>query len=140
MYKRPAGSVGWTKLNPGGSLKHNLFNTGVTGSPQVRKGGLLMMITSISYLIIQASSGRRLLHCVAVDISFSLLVHTPVLSTGCGRETFALGNNAHCLYCCMKPWGQNDQPGCLVGAYVPCFQRQVLVRDVALDMKPPFST
>ena len=55
VYKRPAGAVGWTKLTPGGSLRHNLFNTGVTGSPQVRKGGKLMMITSISYFIIQAS-------------------------------------------------------------------------------------
>lgn len=53
VYKRPSGAVGWTKLTPGGTLKHNLFNTGVTGSPQVRKGGKLMMITSISYLIIQ---------------------------------------------------------------------------------------
>eukprot|EP00904_Undaria_pinnatifida_P012665 jgi/Undpi1/8529/HiC_scaffold_25.g10996.m1 len=53
VYKRPAGAVGWTKLTPGGTLKHNLFNTGVTGSPQVRKGGKLMMITSISYIIIQ---------------------------------------------------------------------------------------
>ncbi|CAM9910190.1 unnamed protein product, partial [Laminaria digitata] len=53
VYKRPAGAVGWTKLTPGGTLKHDLFHTGVTGSPQVRKGGKLMMITSISYLIIQ---------------------------------------------------------------------------------------
>lgn len=59
VYKRPAGSVGWTKLTPGGSLKHNLFNTGVTGSPQVRKGGKLMMITAISYLIIQAGYGAE---------------------------------------------------------------------------------
>lgn len=57
VYKRPAGAVGWTKLTPGGTLKHNLFHTGVTGSPQVRKGGKLMMITSISYLIIQVGFG-----------------------------------------------------------------------------------
>lgn len=60
VYKRPAGAVGWTKLTPGGSLRYNLFNTGVTGSPQVRKGGKLMMITSISYLIIQAGFGKGL--------------------------------------------------------------------------------
>ena len=59
VYKRPAGAVGWTKLTPGGTLKHNLFNTGVTGSPQVRKGGKLMMITSISYIIIQVGFGFR---------------------------------------------------------------------------------
>ncbi|CAN0420200.1 unnamed protein product [Pylaiella littoralis] len=54
VYKRPPGAaLSWSKLSPGLSFKDALFQTGVTGSPQVRKGGKLMMLTSISYLIIQ---------------------------------------------------------------------------------------
>eukprot|EP00752_Nemacystus_decipiens_P007995 g7143.t1 len=54
VYKRPSGApLGWSKLTPGLSFKQTLLETGVTGSPQVRKGGKLMMITAISYLIIQ---------------------------------------------------------------------------------------
>lgn len=54
VYKRPPGAQpGWSKLSPGLSFKDTLFQTGVTGSPQISKGGKLMMITSISYLIIQ---------------------------------------------------------------------------------------
>ncbi|CAM9827362.1 unnamed protein product, partial [Ectocarpus sp. 12 AP-2014] len=53
VYKRPPGVVGWSKLTPGLSFMETLLNSGVTGSPQVRKGGKLMMITSISYFIIQ---------------------------------------------------------------------------------------
>lgn len=56
MYKRPPGAhLGWSKLTPGLPFKQTLLETGVTGSPQVRKGGKLMMITAISYLIIQVS-------------------------------------------------------------------------------------
>lgn len=57
VYKRPHGAVGWTKLTPGLGLKDTLLHTGVTGSPQIRKGGVLMIITAISYFIIQASDG-----------------------------------------------------------------------------------
>ncbi len=54
VYKRPPGAPhGWSKLSTGLSFDETLFHTGVTGSPQIRKGGKLMMITSISYLIIQ---------------------------------------------------------------------------------------
>lgn len=54
VYKRPPGApLGWSKLSAGLSFQETLFHTGVTGSPQVRKGGKLMMITAISYLIIQ---------------------------------------------------------------------------------------
>ncbi|CAM9673057.1 unnamed protein product [Scytosiphon promiscuus] len=53
VYKRPSRAAGWSKLTPGLSPMQTLFETGVTGSPQVRKGGKLMMITSVSYLIIQ---------------------------------------------------------------------------------------
>lgn len=54
VYKRPPGApLGWSKLSPGLSFKQTLFETGVTGSPQVVKGGRLMMITAISYFIIQ---------------------------------------------------------------------------------------
>ncbi|CAM9392982.1 unnamed protein product [Sphacelaria rigidula] len=53
VYKRPHGAVGWTKLTPGLGLKDTLLHTGVTGSPQIRKGGVLMIITAISYFIIQ---------------------------------------------------------------------------------------
>lgn len=57
VYKRPSGAAhGWSKLSPGLSFKQTLFETGVTGSPQVRKGGKLMMLTCISYIIIQVSS------------------------------------------------------------------------------------
>lgn len=73
VYKRPAGAQGWTKLTPGKSFKHDLFNTGVTGSPQVRKGGRLMMITAVSYLIIQASFGgatARLDYHAAVEAAW----------------------------------------------------------------------
>lgn len=57
VYKRRSGAAtGWTKLSPGLSFRETLFNTGVTGSPQVRKGGKLMILTSVSYLIIQVSS------------------------------------------------------------------------------------
>lgn len=53
VYKRPHGAISWTKLTAPLSLRDTLLHTGVTGSPQVRKGGVLMMITSVSYLIIQ---------------------------------------------------------------------------------------
>ncbi|CAN0555377.1 unnamed protein product [Ectocarpus sp. 12 AP-2014] len=56
VYKRPPGAVGWSKLTPGLSFMETLLNSGVTGSPQVSKGGKLMMITSISYFIIQVSA------------------------------------------------------------------------------------
>lgn len=56
VYKRPSGVVGWSKLTPGLSFMETLLHSGVTGSPQVRKGGKLMMITSISYFIIQVSA------------------------------------------------------------------------------------
>lgn len=58
VYKRPSRAAGWSKLTPGLSFTQTLYETGVTGSPQVRKGGKLMMITSISYLIIQVRCAR----------------------------------------------------------------------------------
>lgn len=63
VYKRPPGApLGWSKLTPGLSFKETLLETGVTGSPQVRKGGKLMMITAVSYFIIQVSSARSHTH------------------------------------------------------------------------------
>lgn len=73
VYKRPPGAVGWTKLTPGGSLMHNLFHTGVTGSPQVKKGGKLMMITAISYIIIQVRGSLRLGGCLHYSAFFFVL-------------------------------------------------------------------
>lgn len=56
VYKRPSGAAhGWSKLSPGLSFKQTLFETGVTGSPQVNRGGKLMILTSVSYFIIQVS-------------------------------------------------------------------------------------
>lgn len=59
-YKRPPGAIGWVKLKPGMSLFQTLYNTGVTGSPLIRKGGNLMMITAVSYLLIQVRGARRI--------------------------------------------------------------------------------
>ena len=56
VYKRPSGApLDWSKLTPRLALAKTLFETGVTGSPQIRKGGGLMILTSVSYLIIQVN-------------------------------------------------------------------------------------
>ncbi|CAN0014694.1 unnamed protein product [Ascophyllum nodosum] len=76
VYKRPHGAVGWTKLTPESSLFHILFKTGVTGSPLVKKGGWVMMITAISYFIIQGPafylSGETDAEISAGEQSFAL--------------------------------------------------------------------
>lgn len=72
VYKRPPGAaLSWSKLSPELSFKDALFQTGVTGSPQVRKGGKLMMLTSISYLIIQVSSVPGSPVCIWLTTCFS---------------------------------------------------------------------
>ncbi|CAM9345556.1 unnamed protein product [Choristocarpus tenellus] len=58
VYKRPANAARWTKLTQNLSTTDTIFSTGVTGSPQIRKGGGLMILTAVSYLVIQARDTR----------------------------------------------------------------------------------
>jgi Ca2+/Na+ antiporter len=52
MYRKPKGAPsGWSKLNPPGYF--SLFETGVFCSDIITKGGYIMLLTAISYIIIQ---------------------------------------------------------------------------------------
>ncbi|CAM9723778.1 unnamed protein product, partial [Phaeothamnion confervicola] len=80
-YKRPANSPDWAKLTPSGDA--SLYYTGVTGSPQLKIGGGLMILTALSYLIIQ---GPAFLYSGDDDTEVSA-----------GEHNFALAGMITCL-------------------------------------------
>jgi hypothetical protein len=53
VYKRPhgMGAKFWSKLDPPGRV--SLLHTGVAGSRQLKHGGLLIIVTAITYVVIQ---------------------------------------------------------------------------------------
>lgn len=66
VYKNARGSPDWYKLTPNLPLWETLFKTGVTGSPLIQQGGILMMVTGISYFIIQARTST-MKQCVLIE-------------------------------------------------------------------------
>lgn len=51
VYKRPPHVANWAKLDPPGNM--SLMGTGVLPGPNVKIGGYILLITAVSYLLIQ---------------------------------------------------------------------------------------